>query len=277
MRNLKTYEQFLNESKKSLNDYENSRNKILVGLKTNLLKDLLDRYDYEESGDMIHFFNKKGNHFATLFDRGSRYQELRHNGTVNDKGWFSEAVSGEVFNPKRNKPVVFDPKKHPELSDEFFDLIGTAYAEIGGHAKVKTPDDVFADPDWDWWEGTDLHGTPDFDLIMFGSKTKYGVKFSGVGHDGSREAKQAYLKSRAQDLVKPGYYIEVSGKLAEILISKYGCPTVEDQKDVEKVLGRKLDWKGKCPDDPNMPGNGWYVREIGGHPHAKILLGRPKV
>jgi hypothetical protein len=42
-------------------------------------------------------------------------------------------------------------------------------------------------------------------------------------------------------------------------------------------MGRDLDWKGKCPDDPNMPGDGWYMREIGGHMHAKIMLGRPKV
>lgn len=277
MRNLKTYERFINESRKSLNDYEKSRDKILIGLKTNLLRDMLDRYDHEEAGDSIHFFDKKGNHFATLFDRGSRYQELRHNGTVDDKGWLTEAISGEIFKPKRNKPMEFDPKKHPELSSEFFDLISTAYAEIGGHAKVKSPDDVFADPNWNWWEGVDIHGTTDFDIVMFGSKTKYGVKFSGVGHDGSREAKRAYIESRAEDLVKPGYYIEVSGKLAEILISKYRCPVVNDEAKVEKIMGRDLDWKGKCPDDPNMPGDGWYVREIGGHLHAKIMLGRPKV
>jgi hypothetical protein len=156
-------------------------------------------------------------------------------------------------------------------------LINVAYAEIGGHAKIKSPDDVFSDRDWNWWEGVDLHNTNDFDLIMFGSKTKFGIKFAGVGHDGSSQAKRAYIQSRAEDLMNPGYYIEVSGKLAEILISKYGVPAVEDQKDVEKVLGRKVDWKGQCPDDPNMPGKGWYVRAIGGHPHAKIMLGKPRV
>lgn len=191
--------------------------------------------------------------------------------------FINEASSGLIFNPKRNKPVEFDPKKHPELSTEFYDLISTAYAEIGGHAKIKTPDDVFADKDWNWWEGVDLHGTNDFDIVMFGSKTKYGVKFAGVGHDGSSDAKREYIKSRAEDLVKPGYYIEVSGKLADILISKYHCPTVEDEKSVRTVLGKDIDWKGDCPDDPNMPGKGWYVRKIGGHPHAKILLGKPRV
>jgi hypothetical protein len=79
-----------NESVNKIVDYSNSRNKILVGLKTNLLKDMLDRYDYEEDGDSVYFFDNKGNHFATLFDKGTRYQELKHNGTVSEYGWIKE-------------------------------------------------------------------------------------------------------------------------------------------------------------------------------------------
>lgn len=188
-----------------------------------------------------------------------------------------ERTSGEIFRPKKGQSIRFDPRKHPELADEFYDLIQTAYAEIGGHSKIQTPDDVFADPKWNWWEGKDLHGTPDFDLIMFGSRTKWGVKFAGVGHDGSRTVKRDYIQSRARDLMKPGFYIEVSGRLAEILIQEYRVPQVTDHQEVEKVLGRSVDWKGPSPEGPNVPGEGWYVRKIGGHPHTKIMLGRPKI
>ena len=193
------------------------------------------------------------------------------------KEFINEAESGNLYKPKRGKPTQFDPSKHPELSNEFFELISMAYQAIGGHAKIKSPADVFADPDWNWWEGIDIHGTSDFDIVMFGSKTKYGVKFAGVGHDGSKEAKREYIQARAKDLLKPGFYIEVSGKIAEILLGTYKCPEVTDQSDVEKVLGKTVEWKGECPDGPNMPGTGWYVRKIGGHPHAKIMLGRPKI
>ena len=196
---------------------------------------------------------------------------------LNERNMNIGPVSGKIFNPKRGRAMEFDPKAHPELKDEFFNLISVAYSEIGGHAKIRTPDDVFADPDWNWWEGIDIHDTNDFDLIMFGSKTKYGIKFAGVGHDGSSQAKRAYIQSRAEDLMKPGYYIEVSGRLAEILISQYGCPEVTDEKDVERVLGKPVEWAGKCPDDPRLPGTGWYVRKIAGHPHAKIMLGKPRV
>ena len=190
--------------------------------------------------------------------------------------WLSEAsTSGEIFRPQRNKPIKFDPKKHPELAGEFFDLISTAYQEIGGHAKIKEPSDVFADPDWNFWEGVDIHGTQDFDIVMFGKKTRYGIKFAGVGHDGTTDAKRAYVSARGKELHKLGYYIEVSGKIASILINKYNCPVVEDQPTVEKVLEKPVDWIGKSKENPD--GNGWYVRTIGGHKHEKILLGRPKI
>lgn len=188
--------------------------------------------------------------------------------------FISEKTSGEIFNPKRGKIIKFNHKKYPELSGEFFDLISTAYAAIGGHAKIKSPEDVFADPDWNYWEGVDLHDTQDFDMIMFGKKTKYGVKYSGVGHDGSRDAKRKYISTRGKELNKLGYYIEVSGKIAEILLNSYDVPVVSDQAEAEKVLGKKLEWIGT---KEGMPGNGWYSRKLGGQMHDKILLGRPKI
>jgi hypothetical protein len=191
--------------------------------------------------------------------------------------FLNERSSGEIFEPKRGKPTKFDHTKYPELEDELFNLISTAYAEIGGHAKIKVPADVTANTKWDFWEGIDIHGSQDFDIIMFGQKTKYGLKFSGVGHDGTRDAKKAYMNQRGNDLKKIGHYIEVSGKIAEILIHKYKVPVVTDQATVEKVLGKKLDWQGSNSEDPNATGNGWYIRTLGGHNHQKILLGRPKI
>jgi len=186
----------------------------------------------------------------------------------------NEKSSGELFNPKRGKITKFDHTKHPELSGEFYDLIATAYAEIGGHAKIKSPDDVFADPDWNYWEGLDIHGDEDFDMVMFGKKTKFGVKYSGVGHDGSKPAKRAYITARGRDLNRPGFYIEVSGKIADILIGKYNVPVVSDHAAVEKVLGKKIEWLGNIEGEL---GNGWYSRKLGGSYHNKVLIGRPKV
>ncbi len=188
--------------------------------------------------------------------------------------FIDEKTSGEIFKPKRNKTVKFDHKKHPELAGEFFDLISTAYSEIGGHAKIKSPDDVFADPDWNYWEGLDIHGSNDFDMVMFGKKTRFGIKYSGVGHDGTSAAKRAYISARGKELNKIGFYIEVSGKIADILMDKYDVPVVTDRETVEEVLGKKVDWIGKKEDGTS--GAGWYSRKLGGQMHDKILLGRPK-
>jgi hypothetical protein len=75
-------------------------------------------------------------------------------------------------------------------------------------------------------------------------------------------------------MTKQGFYCEVSGKLAEILIDKYRVPIVEDEAEVEKVLAKPIKWIGKLE---GKPGNGWYERPIGGYKHNKILVGRPKV
>jgi len=186
---------------------------------------------------------------------------------------FLDERSGELFNPKKNVAYVLVPTDDEELKKEFFDLISTAYAEIGGHIKVQSPEDIFKDPNWNYWEGIDIHGNNDFDVIMFGEKTKFGLKFSGVGHDGAKDSKRAYMDARGKELRKLGYYIEVSGKLAEILINKYQDPIVSDQETVEKVLGKKVDWLGNLN---GATGGGWYSRSIGGSDHTKIMLGKPK-
>jgi hypothetical protein len=113
-----------------------------------------------------------------------------------------------------------------------------------------------------------------FDIIMFGQKTKYGIKYSGVGHDGSGAAKRTYISARGSELKKLGYYIEVSGKIAEILLNKYDVPVITDLDTIEKVIGKRVNFIGI---KKGVPGNGWYSRTIGGATHDKILLGRPKI
>lgn len=190
---------------------------------------------------------------------------------------FLAESSGDLFHPEKGEWIeIKDPRDYPELSKEFFNLINTAYKEIGGHAKIKTPTDVFADPEWTFWKGVDIHGSPDLDLIVMGKDTRYGIKYTGVGHDGEKDTKKAYLDSRGEDLKTLGYYAEVSGKLASILIGKYKVPSVNNQKDVETLVGKKVEWIGKS-EDPAMPGEGWYKRTIAGEMHDKIMLGKPRI
>lgn len=188
-----------------------------------------------------------------------------------------EKTSGEVLNPRRNQWVKINPNKHPELADEFYELIKTAYSEIGGHAKINTPADVFSDSDWDYWSGVDIHDSPDLDVIIWGKRTKYGIKFSGVGHDGKKNSKKKYLNHKIADLNKRGFFGEISGKLSDILIGTHNVPVVNNKDVVEKILGKNIEWHGKHPYDSTKPGDGWYTRYLGGRPHEKILVGKPKI
>jgi hypothetical protein len=86
-----------------------------------------------------------------------------------------------------------------------------------------------------------------------------------MGHDGSQPAKSAAINITAIMLKEPGHYVEVSGKLKDILSAK-GVPVVTDKETIEKVL------KGKSIE---MNDDGTYSRYIGGEKHTKTLMGNP--
>ena len=114
-----------------------------------------------------------------------------------------------------------------------------------------------------------------------GGRFKLGI----VGHDGSQLAIQKYLDDTAEEL-KSGAIGEMSGKIANIMISRYGVPAVTSKEEVESLLGKQVQWIGQHPSEryatkygPDY--EGFYSREIsgtpsdtgGGNAHVKILLG----
>ena len=74
---------------------------------------------------------------------------------------------------------------------------------------------------------------------------------------------------------------EMSGKIAHIMITRYGVPAVTSKEEVESMLGKPVHWVGRHPDDKYASRyggsyEGWYTRGIegaGGGDHMKILLG----
>ena len=192
---------------------------------------------------------------------------------------------------KKNQWTKIEIPKDTDLKDkyenELFKLIDSAYKAIGGYAKIKGPDDVFADTTWDVWKGIDIDQDPNFDIIIWGETTPYGIKSCGVGHDGEEASRKGYLQVKADEFkdVSKNYYGEVSDKLAAILINKFGVPVVEDEETVREVVGKEkvMEFAGQHPDvksgkstEKDCPGKGWYKRKIAGHEHWKILVGNPK-
>jgi len=154
-------------------------------------------------------------------------------------------------------------------ADDIIDLISTAYSYLpGGHSNYKDVSDVSKESGRGAeYEVTDLDADGDIDAVSVSKKKPSGEKFVATGHDGSSPAKRAVITHKIKKLKSPGYYVEVSGKIKDILL-KAGVPQVTDEATIEKVLAGK---------DVTMNDDGSYVRSIGGTDHTKILLGRPLV
>ena len=167
----------------------------------------------------------------------------------------------------KNKWVYLTDEEKEEFAKELFDLINLAYEPIGGHPNYKSPADVMgAERDADYMV-IDLDDDPEFDALKVSKKKSAGNKSVAMGHDGTKPARSAAVNISALLLKQPGHFVEVSGKLKDILQAK-GAPIVTDEEVIRKVL------KGK---EIEMNADGSYQREIGGKVFTKMLMGNPKV
>ena len=67
----------------------------------------------------------------------------------------------------------------------------------------------------------------------------------------------------------------MSDAMSHIMIKYYNAPFVDNEEDVQKVLGKEIEWIGPHPEGKYPKHPGWYKRKLGGNMHMKILLGRP--
>jgi hypothetical protein len=168
--------------------------------------------------------------------------------------------------------VPLDGKEKEQAQKDLFDLIDNAYKSIGGHVKFKSPSDVM-DPELQFWRAADLDDDPELDVVYFGKVTPYGVKHTGIGHDGERGNVKNLLIRKSGELKSPGNYVEVSGAAFDSFVGKGGVPTIDDEETVRAILNKKdLEWHGQHPTG-KKPGNGWYTRTIGGKKLTKTLAG----
>ena len=149
--------------------------------------------------------------------------------------------------------------------DELFKMIDTAYAPLGGHPNVTNPGDVNLAADE--YEVIDLDNDPEDDAVIMTKQRAGGTKLVGMGHDNSKPARSAAVAKTVSDLNKNGYYIEVSGKILDILKAK-GVAIVDDEDTVKAALkGKEIVWHG----------DGSYDRMLGGAKHRKVMMGKPRV
>lgn len=152
-----------------------------------------------------------------------------------------------------------------DYQDEIFTLISNAYAPIGGHPNVNSPSDIGPEVG-DLFTVIDLDNDPEPDAVTVTKNRAGGTKHVAMGHDSTSPAKSAAVNHTANSLKNSGHYIEVSGKILDILKAK-GVAVVDDEETVRKALkGKEIVWHG----------DGSYDRVIGGQKHRKVMMGKPK-
>ena len=172
------------------------------------------------------------------------------------------------------RKAALDKDGEITIADELYALIDRAYAKIGGHFDFKSSSDVpgkYSD-----WLAVDLDDDPEPDVVRVSNKKGVGQKMAAAGHDGTKKAIDAYLAKTAELLKTDGFYGEMSKAIAHIMITRHNVPYVSSHEDVERVLGKKVEWVGQHPEGKYPDHSGWYERDIGGkHRDMKIMVGRP--
>jgi hypothetical protein len=177
-----------------------------------------------------------------------------------------------------------EPTDERDLDDEIFDLIQNAYSDVEispgrtGNIKVQSPEDLPGK--YTMMKAADLDSDPEPDYFRGGKMRGGRYKMGIVGHDGSKAAIDMYMEKTAEGLLA-GDIAEMSGKIATIMITRYGVPAVTSKEQVEAMLGKSVEWVGRHPSEQYAkkygPGyEGFYMRGITGAAsahHMKILLG----
>ena len=168
---------------------------------------------------------------------------------------------------EKNSWEYLTDKEKSEFADEIFSLINNAYAPLGGNPNYQSPSNVDGSEGDANYLVIDFDDDPEFDAVKVTKKKGQNIKSVASGHDGSKPARSAVVNITAIMLKQPGNYVEVSGKLKDILLAK-GVPLVTDKETIEKVM------KGKTIE---MNDDGTYSRYIGGKKYTKTLMGNPLV
>jgi phospholipid N-methyltransferase len=162
----------------------------------------------------------------------------------------------------------------PEVLENMHQLITTAYAPLGGHLKFRKPSDLTGDETL-LIVAADIDDDPEADVVSLGKRKRRGVKSTGLGHDGSRPAKDRVIAHKGEMLNRAGNYGELSDAIAHLMITRYGVPAVTDPQEVAEILGKQIEWVGAHPEGKYPEHPGWYYRTIAGKRKLKILLGKP--
>lgn len=162
------------------------------------------------------------------------YKNFRYNKNLQyrllnlDKKKFNDVYS-------KHKWYVLSKNDKENFKNNLFTLVNISYDQQGGHVRINSPNKVTDDAELTFWTAADVDHDPYADVVIFGKKTKYGTKISGVGTDDQVESKDILVKKMSSLLHQKGFYAEVSGGLTKLLL-KSKTPYVNDVKLIRRIF-----------------------------------------
>lgn len=154
-----------------------------------------------------------------------------------------------------------------EVSDDLIHLVQTAYAGTEQGSFVNNVSNLLPSD----WAVLDFDQDPDVDSAIFyrgpraGERWR-GYKIQGLGHDGSRASKDHALNKLADQLGKPGWWIESSGALRSVL-AKRGSPVVSDEQTLQALFpNTDLQMIDRTTYTRNLPEGGSITETVFGVP-----------
>ena len=181
--------------------------------------------------------------------------------------YFKNLYLAEVEELPKGKWEKLSKVELADYEGDIFTLIANAYSYLpGGHSNYSDADDVEKEASRGAeYEVIDLDGDQELDAVSVSKDKPAGEKFVATGHDGTSPAKRSVITHKIDRLKKPGFYIEVSGRIKDILVSA-NVPQVKDKATIEKALPGK---------EIMMNDDGSYRRKIGGKFYEKVMMGTP--
>lgn len=168
---------------------------------------------------------------------------------------------------KNTWALLLTAKDKERHGSDLIGSVGTAYKHTTLGSFVKSMDDVSNSE----WMVMDYDKDPDVDIAIFYRKPRAsekwtGFKIQGIGHDGSKEAKERLMKKVVGLVNGKNFWIEASDAMARSL-EKLGASKETSKENIKALFPSIAEFKN----------DGSYVRKINGKDSHETVYGKIKL
>ena len=179
-------------------------------------------------------------------------------------------ISFKTFLEEKVLSIGFNPSHEPyreQYRNQIHDILRNSYSSIGGYRGLGSGSEKESEAIHNDISDNQIKATKRGDKITAVNlyKPQFGRKSIASGTDGSKEGKADWLKTKSEDNTQQRSWGEVSGPVEKIQ-NNLGYPVVPSSS-AKELLGKNVE---------PISGSQHYVRDIGGQPHKKIMMGYPK-